>query len=83
VEIGHVKEKPDAGNLVVREDREDRVTLTRGIGAPGCGVIANDFAFRGISAANELSEFRDHGPGGGAVGTNRTERARAWRESGA
>jgi hypothetical protein len=32
-------------------------------------VTASDFGFRGISAANGLSEFRDHGPGRGpAIG---------------
>jgi hypothetical protein len=31
-------------------------------------MIARDFAFRGRSAANELSEFRDHGPGRTTVG---------------
>jgi hypothetical protein len=31
--------------------------------AGGPGMIARDFAFCGVSAANELSEFREHGPG--------------------
>ena len=30
-------------------------------------MIASDFAFHGIPAANELSEFRDHVPGHGAA----------------
>ncbi len=41
------------------------------------GVIANDFAFRGRSAANKLSKFRGSRTGGSATGTTRTERARA------
>jgi hypothetical protein len=49
----------------------------RGTPRARCGVIAKDFAFRGISAANELSDYRDHGPGRGAGWTNRTKRARA------
>jgi hypothetical protein len=57
--------------------------LTSGTGAPGRGVIANDFAFRGLSAANKLAKYRDHGPGCGAAGANRTERAKVRRESGA
>ena len=40
-------------------------------------MIASVFAFRGISAANRLSEFRDHAPGRGTTGTTRTERAGA------
>ena len=39
-------------------------------------MIAQDFVFLGILTANELSKFRDHGPGPGAAGTIRTERAR-------
>jgi hypothetical protein len=38
-------------------------------------MIARDFDFRGISAANRLSEFRDHETGRGAAGTTRTKRA--------
>jgi hypothetical protein len=34
----------------------------------GRGLIASDFAFHGIPAANELSEFRSNGPGRGAAG---------------
>ena len=41
------------------------------------GMIDKDFAFRGIPAANELSEFRDHGPDGCAAGTTQAERAHA------
>jgi len=41
------------------------------------GVIVQDFAFRGNSAANKLRNFHDHGPGRGAIGTIRTKRARA------
>src|ERR1700743_3167641 len=40
-------------------------------------MIADDFALRGVLAANKLSEHRDHGPGRGAAGTNRTEWAHA------
>jgi hypothetical protein len=40
-------------------------------------MIVKDFDFRGILTANKLSKYRDHGPGGGAAGTTRTERARA------
>jgi hypothetical protein len=36
--------------------------------------IASVFDFRGILAAYELSEFRDHGPGRSAAGTTRTKR---------
>ena len=43
----------------------------------GRGVIAQDFAFRGNKAGNTLRSFHDHGPGRGAVGTTRTDRARA------
>src|ERR1700733_12866152 len=37
-------------------------------------MVAQDFAFRGILAANRLPKYRDHGPGRGPGGTNRTER---------
>ena len=41
------------------------------------GVIAQDFAFHGNSAANKLRNFHDHGPGRGANRTTRTKRAGA------
>jgi hypothetical protein len=56
------------------------VSAVRGLGRSSHvrgGIIADDFVFRGISAANRLSEFRDHGPGPGAAGTTWTARARA------
>jgi hypothetical protein len=37
--------------------------------------IDKDFDFRGILTGNELSEFRDHGPGRAGAGTTRTKRA--------
>src|SRR6201986_3601760 len=42
-------------------------------------MIDRDFAFRGGSAANKLSKYRDHGPGRGIAGTIRTQRAHAAR----
>ena len=45
-------------------------------------MIAKDFAFCGFSAADKLLKFRDHGPGGGAGWTIRTERARGLARRG-
>jgi hypothetical protein len=50
---------------------------SRAAPAAGRGLIVQDFAFHGNSAANTLLYFRDHGPGLGGAGTSRTERARA------
>jgi hypothetical protein len=63
--------------------------------ARGCGLIASDFAFRGRSAANELSKFRgswigprrrrDNADGTGTPGPARRRRAAklmAWRSGG-
>src|SRR3984885_15484561 len=50
------------------------MTLARSVSARRVPLIAHDFAFRGISAANKLSKYHDHGPGRGTTGTIRTER---------
>jgi hypothetical protein len=47
-----------------------------------CRDFAGDSPFRGILAAHELSEFRDHGPSHGAAGTTRTQRAHGLRPDG-
>jgi len=48
------------------------VRAVRRLGRGTCarrGIIAKDFAFHGNSAANELPNYHDHGPGRGAAGT--------------
>jgi hypothetical protein len=45
-------------------------------GVGGARLIEQDFVFCGILTAKLLSKFRDLGPGRGAAGTIRTERAR-------
>jgi hypothetical protein len=62
---------------VARGDREGRARAGPRRPRAERGVIANDFAFRGRSAANKLSKFRESRTGGSASGTTRTERARA------
>jgi hypothetical protein len=54
--------RPDTGAQVVNGDREGRARTDAQRPRARRGMIAKDFAFRGILAANELSEFRDHGP---------------------
>ena len=63
---------PGTVPVVARGEREGRAGA--GTGRPRTGA-ANDFAFRGGSAANELSELRDHGPGRAAAATNGAKRA--------
>jgi hypothetical protein len=63
--------------LVVRGDREGRARAGTRCPSAGRDLIASDFAFHVNSAANKLRNSHDHGLGRGAVGTIRTERARA------
>src|ERR1700730_1951965 len=62
-----------------REGREGRAQVRRGTRAPERTLIVRDFGFRGISAANKLRNYHDHGPDRDAARTNRTERERAAR----
>jgi hypothetical protein len=61
----------------VHGDHEARVRTGERHPRAGRSLIAKAFAFRGISAANKLSKYRDHGPGRDTAGTTRTKRARA------
>jgi hypothetical protein len=45
---------------VVRGDCEGRARAAARRPCAGCGVIAQDFAFRGNNAANKLQNFHDH-----------------------
>jgi hypothetical protein len=70
------------GNAGLLKWREVTVRAGRGPGTrprAGCGIIAKDFAFRGSSAANKLSKFREKGPGRGASGTTGVKRAHPRR----
>ena len=61
---------------VVRGDRESRAQARARCPRAGRGLIDSYFAFHVDSAAYELRNPHDHGPGHGLAGTNRTKRAR-------
>jgi hypothetical protein len=75
-DAGETRDRPMPLTSVVRGDCGSRARAAARRSRAERGVIVQDFAFRGNSAANRLLSFRDHGTGRGVGGTTRTERAR-------